>query len=354
VDAPLGPQPAIGPARLDGDRDALQAGRLAFLLVDDLGVEAMSLCPAQVHPEEHLGPVGRLRAARAGADREERGAIVVFTAEQEGCPLAVEVEGELLGIAGQLGLELGIGRILEEAGQLVNGDGPGLELAPGLDLGPQPVGFAKDLLGRAPVVPETGGEGQLIELGESGFLDAEVKDAPRSTGSVPPGPGLPRFPLTASLDILEEDRTELDDPQGGLAPGDDGVHAGAVAVVRADAAVAVAIERRGVTARPAVSLAGDQINERLFLGLLHGLPLSWAGEGCGAATRRLKRTRFRASSGSPAPYPAGLGPVYRRKPVSPRGKVRDSCPNGRFVALSGPLATRSQRPPWPAAAFCTR
>src|ERR1035437_6602576 len=91
------------------------------------------------------------------------------------------------------------------------------------------------------------------------------------------------FHLAATLDILEEDRTELDDPQGGLAPGDDGVHAGTVAVVRADAAVAVAIQRRSVAACPAVSLAGDQINKRLFLGPLPGLPLSWAGEGCGAA-----------------------------------------------------------------------
>ncbi len=49
--------------------------------------------------------------------------------------------------------------------------------------------------------------------------------------------------------ILEQDRPELDQPQGCLAPGDDGVHAGAVAVVGADAAVAVTVERGCVMSR---------------------------------------------------------------------------------------------------------
>jgi hypothetical protein len=63
------------------------------------------------------------------------------------------------------------------------------------------------------------------------------------------------------LGFLEEDRSELDEAQGGLAPDDDGVHAGAVAVVRADAAVAVAIECGGVAAVPAIALTGDEIDE---------------------------------------------------------------------------------------------
>jgi hypothetical protein len=46
----------------------------------------------------------------------------------------------------------------------------------------------------------------------------------------------------------------------------------------------------------------------------------WRGD------RKTARERgFRASFVSPAPYPAGLGPVYRRKLVSPRGK------SARFV-----------------------
>jgi hypothetical protein len=69
---------------------------------------------------------------------------------------------------------------------------------------------------------------------------------------------------------LQEDRTELDQPKGGLAPGDDGVHAGTIAVVGADAAVAITVERGRVAAVPTIPFAGDEIDERDFLGLLHG------------------------------------------------------------------------------------
>jgi hypothetical protein len=86
-----------------------------------------------------------------------------------------------------------------------------------------------------------------------------------------------RVHLVPDPQILEQDWPQLDEPQGRLAPGDDGVYAGTVAVVGADTTVAVAIERRGVAARSAVTLAGDEIDERRFLGLLHGLPLSGRG-----------------------------------------------------------------------------
>ena len=98
-----------------------------------------------------------------------------------------------------------------------------------------------------------------------------------------------RIHLVPALQILEQDRAQLDEPQRRLASGDDGVHAGAVAIVGADAAVAVTIERRRITARPTVALTGDQIDERCFLGLLHGLPLYGAGQrgerGLGFGTR---------------------------------------------------------------------
>jgi hypothetical protein len=78
-----------------------------------------------------------------------------------------------------------------------------------------------------------------------------------------------RVHLVASLEVLEQDRTELDKAKGRLAPGDDGVDARTVAVVGTDAAVAITVECRGITARPAVPLTGNQIDERRFLGLLH-------------------------------------------------------------------------------------
>ena len=78
-----------------------------------------------------------------------------------------------------------------------------------------------------------------------------------------------RFHLVPGLQILEQDRPQLDEPQRRLASGDDGVDARTVGVVRADAAVAIAVEGGGVAAGAAVTLASDQIDERRFLGLLH-------------------------------------------------------------------------------------
>jgi hypothetical protein len=89
---------------------------------------------------------------------------------------------------------------------------------------------------------------------------------PDPLGQVPDGG---RVHLVPDLEILEQDRAELDQAQRRFAPGDDGVDAGAIAVMGANAAVAITVEGRRVTARTAVPLAGDEIDERRFLGLLH-------------------------------------------------------------------------------------
>jgi hypothetical protein len=114
VDASLGAQPAVRGPTLHGDGHALEPGLLPFGLVDDLGVEPVPLGPAQVHPEEHLGPVGRLGAAGAGADREQRVARVVFAGEQQLRPLAVEVRGEARGLAVELCCQLGVAGLVDQ------------------------------------------------------------------------------------------------------------------------------------------------------------------------------------------------------------------------------------------------
>jgi hypothetical protein len=155
----------------------------------------MALGPAEVHPQEHLGPVGRLGAAGAGADRQDRAALVVLAGEQERRPLALEVLLELGRRPIELGGQLGVRGLLDE---LEGGEeiiDAGLQASPELDLGPQAVGLAEDLLGAALVVPEPGLAGQRLELGDAPFLRLEVKDAPRSTGSARPG----REPWTRPL-----------------------------------------------------------------------------------------------------------------------------------------------------------
>jgi hypothetical protein len=249
----------------------------------------VALGPAEVHPEEHLGPVGRFGPAGAGTDRKNRSALVVLAREEEGgsFPCKVGLEGADLAI--ELRAQLGVTRFLDKLERREEIVDPAFEAAPQIDVGAEAIRLAQDLLGGPLVVPEAGLAGQRLELGDAALPGLEVKDAPRSTESARPGREPWRRPLIPGLEILEQDRTELDEAQGRLAPGDDGVHAGAVAVVGADAAVAVTVEGRSVTARSAVSLTGNEIDERRFLGLLQLVPLSDLGAGVGGGALTLAR-----------------------------------------------------------------
>jgi hypothetical protein len=156
----------------------------------------MTLGPAEVHPEEHLGPIGRLSAAGAGTDREDRPALVVLTREEEGGSLAPEVDLEGGDLAVELGGQLGIARFLDELEGRQDVVGAVLEAAPQLDVGAQAVGLAEDLLGGPLVVPEAGLAGQRLQLGDAALFGLEVKDAPRSTESARPGREPWRRPLS--------------------------------------------------------------------------------------------------------------------------------------------------------------
>ena len=72
VHADLALQIPVGvlPAHLDGG--GLDARFLAREQVDDLGLEAGALRPAQVHAHEHLRPVLGLRASRARMNGQDR------------------------------------------------------------------------------------------------------------------------------------------------------------------------------------------------------------------------------------------------------------------------------------------
>ena len=190
MDAALGAQPAVGAPAVDRDGHALEARLLALLLVDDLGREAVALGPAQVHPQQHLGPVGRLGAAGAGADRQDRGALVVLAGEQQRGALAGEVGLERRGVRAPARPRARRRRVSASSSTAVARSlGAREQALPRLDLVAQAVGLAQDLLGGALVVPEAGFVGQRVELGDARLLRLEVKDAPRSTGSARPGRG---------------------------------------------------------------------------------------------------------------------------------------------------------------------
>jgi hypothetical protein len=210
----------------------------------------------------------------------------VLAGEQQRRSLASEVLLERRGVLVDLGLQARIGLLVQQVDGRLEVIGTRAQSLPDIDLGTEAVGLAEDLLRGALVVPEPGFERQRVELPDTLSFGVEVKGAPRSTGSSRPGRGWRTRPLVPALEILEQDRAQLDQPQGGLAPGDDGVHAGAIAVVRADTAVAVTVERRRVAAGPTIALARDEIDERGILGLLQRTPsIHSAGHERGGAGR---------------------------------------------------------------------
>ena len=93
-----------------------------------------------------------------------------------------------------------------------------------------------------------------------------------SRGSLIPDREFLPAPLGAASRVLKQDRTELDQAQRALAPGNNGVHARAVDVVDTDAAVAIAIEGCRVATVPAISLTSDEIDECGFFCLLQLTP----------------------------------------------------------------------------------
>ena len=72
VHAGFGAQPAVRVLALHVDRRALDAGDVAGRVLEHVDGEAAPLAPAQVHAQQHLGPVLRLGAAGAGLNVEER------------------------------------------------------------------------------------------------------------------------------------------------------------------------------------------------------------------------------------------------------------------------------------------
>ena len=67
---------------MDREGGRLQAGLLGVGGVEDLDGVLVALGPARVHPHQHLGEVGGVHAAGAGADRDDRLAGVVLAGQQ--------------------------------------------------------------------------------------------------------------------------------------------------------------------------------------------------------------------------------------------------------------------------------
>jgi hypothetical protein len=128
----------------------------------------VALGPAQIHPLEHLRPVGRLGPSGARADGEDRVPGVVRAAEEERRALALVVDADPIGFGIDLRRELGI--VGRQLGELQEIRRAALETSPGRQLAPESVGISQDLLRRARVVPEGGVGRATLEVLERCLL----------------------------------------------------------------------------------------------------------------------------------------------------------------------------------------
>ena len=172
---------------------ALQAGLLALGRLEDLGLEAAPLGPAQVHPQQHLGPVLALGPARAGVDRDDRAALVERLREEElllhARPVGLE-RGEValeVGAAGLARLRRVGGGHLGHLGQARRRAARARASCAMPERSSSARRMTRLRLGR--VVPEVGVGGALGQVGELGLVAGEVKGAPRCRARGRPAAG---------------------------------------------------------------------------------------------------------------------------------------------------------------------
>ena len=133
----------------------------------------MTLGPAQVHAQQHLGEVGGVVAAGAGADRDDRGPIVVFAVEEG---LHLELADDVLKLGDLLARLVGgvlVVHLLRELDQHIEVVETLLDVGDALEVGLAMAERARDLLRFLDVVPEIGCAGLL---GQARDLRTETLD----------------------------------------------------------------------------------------------------------------------------------------------------------------------------------
>ena len=163
MDAALGGEEAVGVLPLGDERRRLDPRLLALGRLLHLDLEAAPLGPAQVHAQQHLGPVLGVGAAGSGADRDDRVAAVVRAAEQarllelgeprlDRAQLRVEFVGEL-------------GVLRRHLGELAEVTDVGLEPPEGLEPALGAGVRCGDRGGALLIVPEPLGAHLALQLG---------------------------------------------------------------------------------------------------------------------------------------------------------------------------------------------
>jgi hypothetical protein len=163
-------------------------GLVAGLVIGDAGLPAARLAVAQVHAQEHVGPVARLGASRPGVDAHESAALIVGAREHAGQlhrPDALLDPGDLLL---ELPLHLLVLLVLGQFEQLSSVLDSLFGLGIGL-YGVDEIGaFFLDLRGRLGLVPEAGFLHVAVDGRDALPLPVDVKEAPLAHRTSFPGP----------------------------------------------------------------------------------------------------------------------------------------------------------------------
>ena len=105
VNAVFAAKQSVHVIAVDLKRHSLDAGLIAFLVVQNLIAETVLVGPARVHAIEHGAPVHGLRAAGAGVKRQDRIVGIIRSREQRlnfhALQLIAEVRDRLLDVAGK-------------------------------------------------------------------------------------------------------------------------------------------------------------------------------------------------------------------------------------------------------------
>ena len=159
VHPPLRLVGAVGVLAFHGHRCRLEPCLLSRARLDQLRLIAAIGRPAEVHPEHHLGPVLRIRAAGAGVDRDHRITQIVLAVEERVLlqPRELDRNGQQLGA--QLVLERRVD--LEQLGCLLHLT---VEAVVAVEPARQPGVLGGDAGRLLLVVPETGRAHQGFEL----------------------------------------------------------------------------------------------------------------------------------------------------------------------------------------------
>ncbi len=188
VHARLGKQHPVGVIAGNRHRRALDTCLVARLEIDDVALEPAPLRPAQVHPEQHLSPVLRLRPAGPGVNRHDGVLAIVFAAEH------------LLGLAGidflrqlgKAGREIVEHRFaglqpLHQHGKIFN---PAPERGRQVAILLEPPAALAELLSRCLVFPEIRVGDALLYEGEFFGRAGGVKDSSADRRRGAPGPDI--------------------------------------------------------------------------------------------------------------------------------------------------------------------